>query len=136
MVYGAPQELSGTVNQPIGRHLKDRKKMAVVPIEKGRQAVTHWSLKARLGNYSLLHYQLETGRTHQIRVHSAFMGHPIVGDDVYGSGRSLGVNLSGQALHAVRLTLTHPVSGQEIVAEAPLPEDFSKLLNRLRQRQA
>ncbi|MEL6247211.1 MAG: pseudouridine synthase, partial [Cyanobacteria bacterium J06627_15] len=129
-----PREPSGVIDQPIGRHPKDRKKMAVVDIAKGRQAVTHWQLGERLGNYSLLHYQLETGRTHQIRVHSAFMGHPILGDATYGSGRSTGVNLTGQALHAIRLTLIHPVTGVAIAAEAPLPEDFSKLLRRLRQR--
>lgn len=134
IVYGAPRETQGVVAQPIGRHPKDRKKMAVVAPEKGRHAVTHWQLKERLGNYSLLHYQLETGRTHQIRVHSAFMGHPIVGDETYGSGRSPGCNLTGQALHAVRLTLTHPLSGKEVQAEAPLPQDFSKLLQYLRQR--
>lgn len=134
LVYGAPREPSGVIDQPIGRHPKDRKKMAVVDIAKGRQAVTHWQLGERLGNYSLLHYQLETGRTHQIRVHSAFMGHPILGDATYGSGRSTGVNLTGQALHAIRLTLIHPVTGVAIAAEAPLPEDFSKLLRRLRQR--
>ncbi|MEO1590684.1 MAG: RluA family pseudouridine synthase [Cyanobacteria bacterium J06632_22] len=134
LVYGAPSLSSGTVDQPIGRHPKDRKKMAVVPLEKGRRAVTHWQLRERLGNYSLLHYQLETGRTHQIRVHSAFMRHPIIGDETYGAGRSLGVKLSGQALHARRLTLCHPISGDTIIAEAPLPSDFAKLLDRLRRR--
>ena len=139
VVFGVPQTAHssqdwGTIDAPIGRHLKDRKKMAVVPIEKGREAVTHWRVDERLGNYSLLHYQLETGRTHQIRVHSAFMGHPIIGDATYGSGRMLGVNLSGQALHARRLTLRHPASGDVIVAEAPPPEDFLKLLARLHQR--
>ncbi|WP_322743643.1 RluA family pseudouridine synthase [Vasconcelosia minhoensis] len=135
IVFGAPKADSGTVNQPIGRHPKDRKKMAVVPIDQGgRQAVTHWQLQERLGNYSLLHFRLETGRTHQIRVHSAWLGHPIVGDLDYGSGRSAGVNLAGQALHACRLTLSHPLTQAPIVAVAPLPADMETLLNRLRLR--
>ncbi|MEO1402723.1 MAG: RluA family pseudouridine synthase [Cyanobacteria bacterium J06635_1] len=135
VVYGAPNAESGTVNQPLGRHPKDRKKQAIVPESKGgRTAITHWHVKERLGNYTLMHYQLETGRTHQIRVHSAAMGHPIVGDPQYSSGRSVGVNLPGQALHAERLTLTHPMSGKTIVAIAPLPPTFETLLQRLRQR--
>jgi 23S rRNA pseudouridine1911/1915/1917 synthase len=87
-----------------------------------------------LGNYTLIHFQLETGRTHQIRVHSAKMGHPIVGDPVYGSGRSLGVNLPGQALHAWRLKLQHPVSGDLIEVTAPPPVTFTKLLEVLKRR--
>ena len=140
IVFGVPkQEVNKgdweTVDAPIGRHPKDRKKMAVVPIEKGgRRAITHWRIQERLGNYTLVHYRLATGRTHQIRVHSAMMGHPIVGDATYGSGRSVGVNLSGQALHAQKLTLTHPVSGDPIVAIAPLPPAMETLLQRLRQR--
>ncbi|MEM9905420.1 MAG: RluA family pseudouridine synthase [Cyanobacteria bacterium P01_D01_bin.44] len=135
VVYGAPKTETGTVNQPIGRHPKDRKRQAIVPENKGgRIAITHWRVRERLGNYTLIHYQLETGRTHQIRVHSAHMGHPIVGDPQYSSGRSVGVNLSGQALHAERLTLIHPVSGDTIVAIAPLPPTFETLLQRLRQR--
>ena len=109
--------------------------MAVVPVEKGgREAVTHWQVLERLGNYTLMEFRLLTGRTHQIRVHSAYMGHPIVGDPVYGSGRSVGVNLTGQALHAWKLSLEHPGSGKLIEAIAPLPENFTKLLNVLRNR--
>ena len=135
VVYGAPRGDSGMVSQPIGRHPTDRKKMAIVLEEKGgRSAVTHWRIEERLGNYSLLHFQLETGRTHQIRVHSAWMGHPIVGDPVYGAGRSLGVNLPGQALHAWRLTLEHPVTGETISAIAPIPAHFTKLMEILRRR--
>jgi 23S rRNA pseudouridine1911/1915/1917 synthase len=135
VVYGAPAAASGTVDQPIGRHPKDRKKMAIVPAARGgRRAVTHWQVRERLGNFTLLHYRLETGRTHQIRVHSAEIGHPIVGDPTYGSGRSVGVKLSGQALHAYRLTIVHPVSGASVVAIAPLPDEFETLLQRLRQR--
>lgn len=135
VVYGSPKTDSGIINMPIGRHPVDRKKMAVVSIEKGgRPAVTHWQVKERLGNYTLMHFQLETGRTHQIRVHSAQMGHPIVGDPVYGSGRSVGVNLSGQALHAWKLKLQHPVSGSWIEVTATPPVEFTKLLEVLRQR--
>lgn len=137
VVYGAPSTDSGTINQPIGRHPVDRKKMTILPVEKGgRTAVTHWQVRERLGNYTLIHFQLETGRTHQIRVHSAYMGHPIVGDPVYSSGRSVGVNLPGQALHAWRLQLQHPVSGEWIEASAPVPPAFSKLLDVLRLRAA
>ncbi|MEY2978426.1 MAG: RluA family pseudouridine synthase [Prochlorotrichaceae cyanobacterium] len=132
VVYGAPAAESGTVEQPLGRHPQDRTKMAIVPLEKGgRTAVTHWQRWERLGNYSLLHFRLETGRTHQIRVHSAFLGHPIVGDPQYSAGRSPGIKLSGQALHAWRLSLLHPVSGEAIVTTAPLPQDFQKLLKKL-----
>ncbi len=135
VVCGAPKTESGTVDAPIGRHPGDRKKMAVVPVEKGgRPAVTHWRVKERLGNYTLMHFQLETGRTHQIRVHSAHIGLPIVGDPTYSSNRSVGVNLPGQALHAWRLTLQHPVSGEVIEAIAPLPDTFNTLLEILRRR--
>ncbi|MBE9055966.1 RluA family pseudouridine synthase [Sphaerospermopsis sp. LEGE 08334] len=135
VVYGAPKTESGTVDLPIGRHPQDRKKMAIVSIEEGgRSAITHWQVKERLGNYTLIHFQLETGRTHQIRVHSAKIGHPIVGDPVYGSGRSIGVNLPGQALHAWRLKLQHPISGDWVEVTAPLPQTFTKLLEVLRRR--
>ena len=137
VVYGAPSAESGTIDQPIGRHPLDRKKMTILPVDKGgRTAITHWQIKERLGNYTLIHFQLETGRTHQIRVHSTHMGHPIVGDPVYSSGRSVGVNLPGQALHAWRLRLQHPVSGEWIEAIAPIPPTLSKLLEVLRLRAA
>lgn len=136
IVYGAPQQESGTIDQPVGRHLVDRQKMAVIPEEKGgRRAVTHWRVKERLGNYSLMHFELETGRTHQIRVHSAFMGHPVVGDPVYSAGRkAIGVNLPGQALHAWRLRLKHPLTEDWIEAIAPIPRAFTTLLEVLRRR--
>jgi 23S rRNA pseudouridine1911/1915/1917 synthase len=137
VVYGSPSATSGTIDQPIGRHPIDRKKMAVVPVEKGgRLAMTHWQVRERLGNYTLMHFQLETGRTHQIRVHSAYMGHPIVGDPLYSSSRNLGVNLTGQALHAWRLQLRHPVTDELIEVIAPLPKTFSTLLDVLRRRGA
>jgi 23S rRNA pseudouridine1911/1915/1917 synthase len=135
IVYGAPKTPNGTIDLPIGRHPVDRKKMAVVSVEKGgREAVTHWQIQERLGNYTLVCFQLETGRTHQIRVHSAQNGHPIVGDPLYSAARSIGINLSGQVLHAWKLKLQHPVSGEWIEATAPLPEDFTKLLEALRKR--
>ncbi|WP_448596336.1 RluA family pseudouridine synthase [Thermoleptolyngbya sp.] len=135
VVYGAPRAVSGTVDAPIGRHAGDRKKMAIVPEERGgRRAITHWRVVERLGNYTLMQFDLETGRTHQIRVHSAHIGHPVVGDPVYSGGKSIGVNLPGQALHAWKLRLQHPISEKEIEAIAPLPDSFSTLLRVLRQR--
>ncbi len=135
IVYGAPPQESGTIDQPIGRHPVERQKMAVVSEEKGRRAITHWHIKERLGNYTLMEFELETGRTHQIRVHSAFIGHPIVGDQVYSSGRkSINVNLPGQTLHAWRLRLKHPVTEEWVVAIAPLPPTFTKLLEILKRR--
>lgn len=135
VVYSAPTADTGIIDQPIGRHPVDRKKMAVVPVEKGgRLAVTHWQVRERLGNYTLMHFQLETGRTHQIRVHSAYIGHPIVGDPVYSSGRNLGVNLAGQALHAWRLQLLHPLNNELLEVTAPLPKAFTTLLDVLRRR--
>ncbi|MBD1922093.1 RluA family pseudouridine synthase [Microcoleus sp. FACHB-831] len=135
VVYGVPPTDIGTINLPIGRHPVDRKKNAIVPEEKGgRASVTHWQVKERLGNYTLMLFQLETGRTHQIRVHSTHIGHPIVRDPLYGPGNSVGVNLPGQALHAWRLRLQHPVSGDWIEAIAPLPPAFLTLLEVLRRR--
>jgi 23S rRNA pseudouridine1911/1915/1917 synthase len=137
VVYGAPKTESGTIDLPIGRHPQDRKKMAVIsPEQGGKLAVTHWRIQERLGNYTLIHFQLETGRTHQIRVHSSKIGHPIVGDPLYGSGRSVGVNLPGQALHAWRLKLQHPISGNLIAVTAPIPPTFTTLLEVLRRRVA
>jgi len=135
VVYGAPKADTGTIDAPLGRHPGDRKKNAVVAIEKGgRHAVTHWQVEERLGNYSLLRFRLETGRTHQIRVHSTSIGMPLVGDPTYGSGRDVGVNLPGQALHAERLELQHPATGETVVAIAPLPDHWVKLLYVLRMR--
>ena len=147
IVYGIPhfkeqgsslthnQENNGTINLPIGRHRVDRKKMAVVPVEKGgREAVTHWEILERLGNYTLVKFRLETGRTHQIRVHSSYIGHPIVGDPLYSFKGSVGVNLTGQVLHAHKLSLEHPVTGKPIEVIAPLQEAFTKLLSILRKR--
>ena len=133
VIHGVPKAESGTIEAAIGRHPADRKKYAVVDGEKGRLATTHWRLIERLGDYSLLRFQLDTGRTHQIRVHCAHLGHPIVGDATYGRCRRLPVALSGQALHAVQLGLDHPISGERMVFEAPLPGVFEKLLAELRR---
>jgi 23S rRNA pseudouridine1911/1915/1917 synthase len=136
VVYGAPPGETGTIAAPIGRHPSDRYRMAVVPVEKGgRPAITHWQIRERLGNYSLLQFDLDTGRTHQIRVHAAHIGHAVVGDPTYASSRKpVGVNLTGQALHAWRLRLRHPVSQAEIEAIAPLPPEFTTLVEVLRRR--
>lgn len=135
IVFGSPKTDRGTIDFPLGRHPIDRQKMAVVSLEKGgREAITHWQVRERLGNYTLIHFRLETGRTHQIRVHSAKIGYPLVGDRLYSSGRSPGVKLPGQALHAYRLCLKHPVSGEIIEAIAPLPDSFTKLLENLRRK--
>jgi 23S rRNA pseudouridine1911/1915/1917 synthase len=128
IVNGAPKTLSGTVNAPIGRHRTDRKKMAVV--ENGRSAITHWEVQERLGNYTLVKFDLETGRTHQIRVHAAYIGHAIAGDPVYSRGIS---HLHGQALHAWRLSFSHPISGELIVVIASPPVAFTKFLTQLRK---
>ncbi len=135
VIYGSFATESGRVDLPIGRHKGDRQKMAVIPVDRGgREAVTHWKTLERIGNYSLMQFLLETGRTHQIRVHCAHQGHPLLGDSTYGSNRSLKVNLSGQALHARQLSLLHPISGELIKAIAPLPAEFTKLLQVLRNR--
>ncbi len=134
VVHGVPAGDEGTIVGAIGRHPVDRKKYAVVGDDTGRHACTHWRLIERLGDYALLRFQLDTGRTHQIRVHCAHMGHPIVGDATYGRCRKLPVALPGQALHAVQLGLDHPISGERLVCEAPLPAVFEKLLKVLRTR--
>ena len=135
LVYGVPKTETGSIDLPIGRNPQDRKKMGIVSIEDGgRAAITHWQVQERLAHYTLIHFQLETGRTHQIRVHSAKIGHPIVGDPLYSSAHSIGVNLPGQALHAWKLQLQHPVSGKLLEVTAPLPRSFTTLLEVLRRR--
>ena len=134
VVHGQPAADSGTIVGAIGRHPVDRKKYAVVSDGSGRHACTHWRLIERLGDYALLRFKLDTGRTHQIRVHCAHMNHPIVGDPTYSRARRLPVALPGQALHAVQLGLNHPISGERLVCEAPLPPPFEKLLAALRRR--
>jgi 23S rRNA pseudouridine1911/1915/1917 synthase len=134
VVHGQPAGDSGTIVGAIGRHPVDRKKYAVVHDDSGRHACTHWRLVERLGDYSLLRFKLDTGRTHQIRVHCAHIGHPIVGDSTYSRCRKLPLELPGQALHAVQLGLDHPITKQRLVCEAPLPEAFERLLAVLRRR--
>jgi 23S rRNA pseudouridine1911/1915/1917 synthase len=134
VVHGQPAAESGTIVGAIGRHPVDRKKYAVVTDSTGRHACTHWRLIEPLGDYALLRFKLDTGRTHQIRVHCAHINHPIVGDPTYSRARRLPVALPGQALHAVQLGLNHPVSGERMVCEAPLPAVFDKLLAVLRRQ--
>ena len=130
VVEGIIGENSGTVNAPIGRHDNDRKKMAV-NTRVGKPAVTHFEVLERLDNCTLVKCRLETGRTHQIRVHMAYTGHPVTGDPVYGIKNTRGMD--GQALHAGELTLIHPATGEPVTFKAPFPEDFEKLLKRLRR---
>lgn len=126
--YGNIKEEEGTVDKPIGRHPADRKKMAVNP--KGKDAVTHYKVLKRFGNYTYICCKLETGRTHQIRVHMASIGHPLLGDEVY-AGRTVNFKLQGQCLHAMTLGFIHPVSGVYTEVNAPLPEYFIHLLEVL-----
>ncbi|MBR0081644.1 MAG: RluA family pseudouridine synthase [Clostridia bacterium] len=128
LVHGNWKEDSGTIDAPIGRHPVDRKRMAVVP--NGRRAVTHWRVLQRYGEATFLAVELETGRTHQIRVHMAYSKHPILGDPVYGSTAPK-LGLYSQALHGCRLTFTHPRTGETMVFTAPLPSDFETALRRL-----
>jgi 23S rRNA pseudouridine1911/1915/1917 synthase len=137
VVYGTPKVDSGTIDLPIGRHPVDRQKNAILSLDRGgKTAVTHWQIEERLRSFSLIRFRLETGRTHQIRVHATQMGHPIVGDPVYGTGRSIGVKLPGQALHARRLQLIHPLTGESIDVTAPIPDYFLTLLQVLRNRRS
>ncbi len=131
LVHGGFKEDSGTVSAPIGRHPTDRKKMAVVQ-RNGREAVTHWEVIARYGQYTHLRCRLETGRTHQIRVHMAYLNHPIVGDPVYGSGKAE-LGLTTQCLHAQALTFLHPRTGEEITVTCPLPDEFRDTLLKLQR---
>ncbi|MGY2795504.1 23S rRNA pseudouridine1911/1915/1917 synthase [Thermostichus sp. MS-CIW-36] len=134
VVFGRPAQSQGTVSAPIGRHPVDRQKMAVLTPGQGRVAVTHWQVLERLGNYTLMQFELETGRTHQIRVHAAHLRLPIVGDPLYTQSKTSPVKLSGQALHAWKLSFIHPRSGQPMHFTAPLPEEFERLLRQLRSQ--
>lgn len=129
IVCGKINDDSGTVDAPIGRHPTDRKKMAVKA--DGKRAVTHYRVLERFDKYTYVECELETGRTHQIRVHMASIGHPLLGDTVYSSRKSP-YKLEGQALHAMTIGLKHPRSGEYIEVDAPLPEYFEELLKKLR----
>lgn len=128
VVIGSLKEDRGTVDAPIGRSPKDRKKMAIVP--DGRRAVTHYEVIARYPGYTHIRCKLETGRTHQIRVHMASLGHPIAGDQVYGPAKSK-YDLQGQCLHARTLTFLHPSDGQPRLVESELPAYFTDFLHKL-----
>ena len=129
VAVGGFREDSGTVDAPIGRHPVDRKKMAV-DRKNGRPAVTHWSVLGRYPGYTHLECRLETGRTHQIRVHMASIGHPLLGDTVYGAKKPW-PGLAGQCLHARKLRFVHPSTGQPVELECPLPDWFQRVLEQI-----
>ena len=151
LIWGEPDRQAGVIDAPLGRHNIQREKMAVVSEERGREAITHWRLLEKFGAdrdkkavASLIACQLETGRTHQIRVHMAHIGHPLLGDRVYGGGFKTKAQqlpeaaqlalkaLNRQALHARALGFTHPVTREDLMFESELPEDFSRLVEALR----
>lgn len=127
---GGLREDRGTVDAPIGRHPTDRKKMCV-DRKNGRPAVTHWTVLERFPGYTHIQCRLETGRTHQIRVHLASIGHPLLGDVVYGAKKPV-PGLAGQCLHARRLSFVHPRTGERVTVECPLPAYFTQVLTKLR----
>lgn len=128
LVRGNIQENEATIQMPIGRSTKDRKKMAVT--KKGKEAITHFKVLKRYGKYTLVEVKIETGRTHQIRVHMAEIGHPVVGDMVYSNGKNE-FGVEGQMLHAKQLIFQHPITQEKITLTAPLPEYFEKVLEQL-----
>ncbi|MBE6584276.1 MAG: RluA family pseudouridine synthase, partial [Ruminococcaceae bacterium] len=143
IVAGNVKDDKGTVDRPIGRHMTDRKKMAVLldPTAHARQAITHYEVLERFtlptGRFTYIKCKLETGRTHQIRVHMASIGHALVGDEVYGGGKTKfeacnKALIHGQCLHAAQLELTHPKTLQKMTFSAPLPQNFEELLQKLR----
>ena len=142
LVTGGFKEDNGTVNYPIGRHPVDRKKMAVITSgdHTAREAITHYTVLERFGGISYLALRLETGRTHQIRVHMSYTGHALLGDEVYSKNKTQFEKrhpslFSGQALHAKRLTLTHPKTKERMTFESDLPLEFEKALELLRKEQ-
>ena len=130
IAVGGFREDSGTVDAPIGRHPVDRKRMSIDP-KNGRRAVTHWTVLERFSGYTHIQCQLETGRTHQIRVHMASTGHPLLGDVVYGNKKPY-PGLAGQCLHARKLKFIHPSTGKLVEVECPLPDWFVTILKKLR----
>ena len=131
VVQGNLKDDEGTVEGPIGRHTTDRKKMAI-NYKNGKEAITHYRVLERFGNATYIECRLETGRTHQIRVHMSSIGHPLLGDTTYGSSKNP-YHLQGQALHAMVLGFLHPVTNEYMEFTAPLPEYFLKLLEKLRK---
>ena len=129
VAVGSLREDSGTVDAPIGRHPVDRKKMAI-DRKNGREAITHWTVLARYPGYTHVECRLETGRTHQIRVHLASIGHPLLGDTVYGAKKPV-PGLAGQCLHARRLRFVHPSTGEPVELECPLPAWFQDVLRKI-----
>lgn len=139
LVYGAPSVRSGEIRTWLGRHPTERKKIAVLPEGKGREAVSRWKVEKTWGDASLLRVAIETGRTHQIRVHLSSINHPVVGDETYGGGKRRARNIKSleirglllkaerQMLHARRLEFSHPVTGEPVSATAPLPADFAEI---------
>ena len=128
LVKGVISENEATIDLPIGRSTKDRKKMAVDA--KGKNAITHFKVLKRYNNYTLLELKIDTGRTHQIRVHMSYIGHPVVGDSVYSNGKNE-FGVEGQMLHARYLEFKHPITGEELKLEAPIPNYFEDVLQRL-----
>ena len=128
LVRGVISESEATINMPIARSTKDRKKMAVS--KTGKQAITHFTVLKRYNNYTLLQIKIDTGRTHQIRVHMAEIGHPVVGDYVYSNGKNE-FGVVGQMLHSKKLEFKHPITGKDLSLEAKLPEYFENILNKL-----
>ena len=129
LVRGVVPENEATINMPIGRSTKDRKKMAVV--KDGKEAITHFKVIERYNKYTLLEVKIDTGRTHQIRVHLSQIGFPVVGDEVYSNGKNE-FGVKGQLLHAKSLDFKHPVTNEEMHLEAELPEEFKEVLEKLR----
>ena len=138
IVAGVPLRLSGTVDAPLARSPADRKKMAIVEAPHARRAVTHWTLESKLREAALVECRLETGRTHQVRVHMMSIGHPLLGDPVYGRARRGHATLLGtlgfsrQALHAAHLGFVHPVTSQTIALQSSIPDDMQRLFSELR----
>lgn len=127
IVYGNIKDDEGTIEGPIGRHPIERKKMAINE-KNGKPAITHYKVLERFGNYTYMQFKLETGRTHQIRVHMSSIGHPLLGDSLYSNGKTSFKNLCGQTLHAKTIGFIHPSTGEYMEFHAPLPEYFAKLL--------
>lgn len=134
---GAPMPPAGTIDAPLARSAHDRKKIAVTADGRGKRAVTHYKTLQRLENAAFIECRLETGRTHQVRVHMTHIGHPLLGDPVYGRSRSThastlkSIGFARQALHAARLGFIHPVEGKSVTFDSPLPKDMQELFNRL-----